>query len=101
MKPLSGARQVAFQRSLEMSIGRDDFLRLLRQVGPFEVGGQAIRGRDGDRHWVMRLVPLSDRRLGSVAVARLRVEIALEGSSDAEGEAFMERFRRAFLRGGG
>jgi hypothetical protein len=93
---------MTFHRSLEMSISREEFFRLLpAAVGRFEVDGDAVRWSDDDRGWTIRLVPLADRRLGSVVVPRHRVEIALEACSEAEGEAFMNRFHRSFLRGGG
>jgi hypothetical protein len=93
---------MTFHREMEMSLSRDEFLRLLpAAVGPFEVDGETIRGSNGDRSWTIRLVPLSGRRLGSVVVSRHRVEIDLKSHSEAEGEAFMDRFHRGFLRGGG
>jgi hypothetical protein len=39
--------------------------------------------------------------VGSVVVPRFRVEIVLEGYSETDADAFMNRFQRAFLRGGG
>ena len=90
-----------FRRGLEMSITREEFFRLLPAVvRSFEVDKDTIRWRDDGRLWTIRLVPLPDRRLGSVVVGGHRVEIALE-ASDVEGEEFMQRFHRAFLRGGG
>lgn len=100
---------MAFTRILEMSISREEFLRLLPAVLVGQpssltgsgaellveasiVVGQATR---------LRLVPLPDRRLGSVVMPRHRVEISIEGCSDADAEAFMARFHQAFLRGGG
>jgi len=50
---------------------------------------------------VIRLVPLADHRVGSVVVPRHRVEIVLEGYSKEDENAFMNRFHRAFMRGGG
>jgi hypothetical protein len=92
----------SFHRSLDMSVSREEFLRLLPAVvGSFEVDGDTVRWSDGERGWTIRLVPLPDRRLGSVVVPCHRVEIALEACSEAEGEVFMERFHRGFLRGGG
>jgi hypothetical protein len=91
-----------FHRTLEMSIGRDEFLRLLPGVvRAFEIDGGTVRWSDGDRRCRIRLVPLPSRRVGSVAVPRHLVEVSLQAWSDEEGEAFMSRFLRAFLRGGG
>lgn len=63
--------------------------------------GDTIRWSEGGLRGTIRLVPLEDRRLGSVVVPRHRVDIAFEEFSEAEGEAFLVRFHRAFLRGGG
>jgi hypothetical protein len=93
---------MSLHRSFEMSIDREDFLRLLPSaVGPFDLDGQVARSSDGARAWTILLVPMTDRRLGSVAIPRHRVEITLEGYSEAEAKAFIERFERGFLRGGG
>jgi sulfur-carrier protein len=91
-----------FSRSLEMGIAREEFFRLLpAAVGAFEVDGETVRWSAGDRRGTIRLVPLPGRRLGRALVPRHRVEIVLDGCADAEGQAFMDRFQRAFLRGGG
>mgnify|MGYP001766361466 CR=1 FL=1 len=84
-----------------MSLLREEFFRLLPAAVPVcEVDGGTVRWSEGGRPATLRLVPLEDRRLGSVVLPRHRVELAIEGS-DAEGEAFLDRFHRAFLRGGG
>jgi hypothetical protein len=91
-----------FHRSLEMTVSRDEFLRLLpAAVGSFVVDGDTIRPADGSRDWLIRLVPLADHRMGSVVIPRHCVEIVLGACSEAEGKSFLERFLRAFLRGGG
>jgi hypothetical protein len=93
---------MSFHRSLEMSVSREEFLRLLpAAVGPFAVDGDTIRGRDDHRRWLIRLVPLADCRVGSVVVPRHRVDIVIEDCPEEEAEAFMSRFCRGFLRGGG
>jgi len=87
---------------MEMSLTRKEFFRLLpAAVGSFEVDGESVRGFEGACGWAIRLVPLADRRLGGLALPRLRVEITLEGYTGEERDAFMERFRRGFLHGGG
>lgn len=91
-----------FRRSLEMGLRREEFLRLLPgAVAVFDVAGEEIRWSDGASKGSIRLVPLESRRLGSVVVPRHRVEITLEVASEADGAAFLSRFHRAFLRGGG
>lgn len=90
--------------SLEMSLSREEFLRLL----PSAVDLATIREEDGlfswgdgRRRWTIRLLPLADRSLGSVMLPCHRVEICLDGHSDLEAAAFMTRFHRGFQRGGG
>lgn len=93
---------MAFERALEMTISREEFLRLLpAAVQAFEVDGDTVRWIEGGRRGTIRLVPLEGRRLGSVVVPRHRVEISLEAASAGEGQAFLVRFHRALLRGGG
>lgn len=85
-----------------MSLLREEFFRLLpAAVSVYEVVGDRVSWSEAGRAGTILLVPLPGRRLGSVDVPLHRVEIALEASSEAEGEAFMARFHRAFLRGGG
>ena len=85
-----------------MALTREEFLRLLpAAVGPFTVDGEAIGPAGGDGGWAIRLGSLPHQRLGGVAVPRLGVDISVDAASATEAEAFMGRFRRAFLRGGG
>jgi len=59
-----------FQRTMEMSLSREEFLRFLpAAVGSFVVNGDEVRRSDGNRGWVIRLVPLADHRVGSVVVS--------------------------------
>lgn len=96
-------------RVLEMSISRPDFLRRLpAAVGLGAVGLEAVQeedghlgGQEGERRWSVRLEALADRQLARVTLPCHRVEIGLEGYGDAEAEAFMVRFLRAYQRGGG
>lgn len=91
-----------FHRILEMSLTRKEFFRLLPgAVGTYRADGDTVRWSEGGRGGTIRLVRLEDRRLGSVVIPRHSVEIALEACSEEEGETFLARFHRAFLRGGG
>ena len=88
----------------EMSITRDDFLRLLpAAVGhqPFSVEGERIEHRDAGRSWRIRLAPLPDLRVALVRLERHQVVLSLEGYSEEEAAAFMRRFELYFRRGGG
>jgi hypothetical protein len=93
---------VVFRRSLEMGLLREEFFRLLpAALGSWEAEGDTVRWSEDGRSGTLRLVPMAGRRLGSVVVPCHRVEIVLDGCSEEDGEAFMRRFHRAFLRGGG
>lgn len=93
---------MAQRRDLEMSLGREEFLRLLPGLGPArEVGEGVFQGGAGEGRWEIRLVPLPDFRAGRMVLPRYRVEIRLETRSPEAAEAFMARFHRAFQRGGG
>lgn len=90
--------------SLEMSLSREEFLRLLPGAVGLAVvdGGEDVfSGSDGPRHWRIRLIDLPDLRAGSLVLPRHRIDIHLEGYSEGEVEAFMARFQRGFQRGGG
>ena len=85
-----------------MTLLREEFFRLLPGVvRTYDVEGETVCWSEEGCDGTIRLVRLEGRRLGSVDLPRHGVEIALEGCSEAEGEAFMARFHRAFLRGGG
>ncbi|RPJ61025.1 MAG: hypothetical protein EHM24_26760 [Acidobacteria bacterium] len=95
---------MSFHRHFEMSISRVEFFRLLPSaVGPFELDGDSdtVRGAVGGGRWTIRLIALPHGRLGRIDVPRHRVEITVEECAEPEGESFVERFRRGFLRGGG
>ena len=90
------------QRTFEMAISREEFFRLLTAaLGTFESDGDIARGTSGGVPWAVSLAPLPDHRLGSVVVPRHRVDITIEAPAQAAGAAFLDRFHRAFLRGGG
>jgi len=92
-----------------MSLSREAFLRQL----PAAAGGAPYRCRveaDGavllehegaSGRWRIRLETLPDRRLGSLSLERIRVELALEGFAPQAALAWMERFRTHFQRAGG
>lgn len=93
---------MAFQRRFEMGLSREEFFRTLpAAVGSFEADDHAAHWSDGERAWTIQLLPLPDRRLGSVTVPRCQVDLSLHGYADDEAAAFITRFERAFMRGGG
>jgi hypothetical protein len=90
--------------SLEMTISREEFLRLL----PVALGQAFVpepegrfSGGAGARRWTLHLRPLAPRRLGSVVLPCHQVEFCFEGYSESEVTEFMARFHRGFHRGGG
>lgn len=90
------------RHSLEMSLSREEFFRLLpAAVGPVDATADTIQGSAGACRWRISLVRMADHRAGSVVVPRHRVDIEIEECSEADAGAFMDRIRRAFLRGGG
>lgn len=93
---------MAFRRTLEMGLGREELFRSLHVLLPsFDVDGDTVRWSEGEGHGTIRIVPMAGRALGSVVLPCYRVEIVLDGCPEEDGEAFMHRFHRAFLRGGG
>jgi hypothetical protein len=88
----------------EMTIAREAFLRALpAAVGyaPFAVDGSEIRPVDPAEGWRIVATPLSDLRLGMIALPRHRVAIHLTGYDDARRRAFVERFELHYRRAGG
>ncbi len=89
---------------LEMGLSREDLLRHLpAALGVRELREEAglYRGGEGRRRWTLRLTRLEDRRVGSLVLPCHRIHLHLEGFQEAEAEAFVARFHRAFQRGGG
>jgi hypothetical protein len=90
--------------SQEMTIGRGAFLANLPAAVPgiaFEVAGNEVRARDGERRWRIALMPLPDLCLGALRLPRHRVEIWLAGYDPSAQSRFLERFELAFRRAGG
>ncbi|MEX2479535.1 MAG: hypothetical protein WD928_01615 [Gammaproteobacteria bacterium] len=92
-------------RRAEMGISRTDFVRVFPNI----VG-------DGDCHWqdtavrvswpagktvAITLSPERVRRIASLSIPSLDVEFEFTGMSTTECESFMQRFDRAFHKGGG
>jgi hypothetical protein len=89
--------------SLDMSLEREEFFRLLSgAVGDFSMDEDGvIHGSDGPRTWSLRFERLANQSLGKLSMARHRIELALDGYTESEADAFLARFHRGFLRGGG
>jgi hypothetical protein len=90
--------------SQEMTISREDFLRLLPgavEDAHFRVDGDQIRPVDAERHWRIVLSLLDDLRLGAIRLPRHRVEIHLTGDDADEHHRFVARFELHYRRAGG
>lgn len=88
----------------EMGYTHADFLRLLpKAVGgaAIRIDGRTIRVGDGDRWLRIDLSEESVRRLGHFRLPVTHVRLTFAGYSDAERAAALERFWRAYQKGGG
>jgi len=88
----------------EMGYTHADFLRLLpKAVGAAEIGidGRVIRVADGERRLRIDLSEESVRHLGHFRLPVTHVRLTFSGYSEAEREAALERFWRAYQKGGG
>lgn len=91
-------------QSFDMTITRDDFLRLLPAAvdhAPFVVSGESIVHEEGGRAWRMNLVPLPELRIGAICLERHRLSLEFENHGEEEVAAFAKRFELYFRRGGG
>jgi hypothetical protein len=94
----------AFRRDYDMALTREDFLRLLPvAVGgaPFRVQGGQVDSLGGDPAWRIRLEPRAGRPFGPVRIPVLAVALTIEGATDAQAAAFVDRFLLGYQRAGG
>jgi hypothetical protein len=95
---------MAVHRSLDMSLTREEFLRLLPAAVGLEtvtLENDCLVHANASKGWRIGLTRLPDLRLGSVVLPLHRVELAFDGFSQQDIQAFMARFERHFQRGGG
>jgi len=88
----------------EMGYTHADFLRLLpKAVGDADIriDGRVIRIAAGERRLRIDLSEESVRRLGHFRLPVTHVRLTFSGYSEAEREAALERFWRAYQKGGG
>lgn len=100
MDPLNSAVTVRW----EMSISREEFLRTLPAAvagADFSVEGAIIGHSDASREWRIRLAPMPPLKIGVLNLPRHDVQISLEGYSEPEANAFLDRLELYFRRGGG
>jgi hypothetical protein len=99
----STARQTFYK---DMGLTAAEFERALRKavegvVTRSDEPGPSFRVDDGERVVFIHCLALPNRRLGSLSLPRLDVEIELRGFDDAATARFFNRFDLAFLRMGG
>ena len=63
--------------------------------------GQAFRVVYNERVAVIRCRPMANRRIGSLSLPRLNVDIELDRFDDAQTGQFLNKFNLTFLRMGG
>ena len=87
-----------------MAVTHTDFFRSI--VNAFDDGGYRREGNkvvaeDGARRFEISLGPEGKRQIALLAVPATPVTLTFNGYTDAEQAEAMERFDRAFQRGGG
>lgn len=91
--------------SKEMGYTRDDFMRLLpKAVGhaDMEVLDDEVLAREGDGKILRIEIGLeSERKIGFFRIPKLPVTLHFSGYSEADVASALERFARAFQKGGG
>ena len=88
----------------EMGYTHKEFMRLLpKAVGgaDMRVTGSEIEVREGDRSLRIALGDEGERRIASFRLPMIPVDLIFTGYSEAEIEAALDRFWRAYQKGGG
>jgi len=88
----------------EMALTHADFFRCLPNALRGEtctVTGATVRIEAADGVWTIELGPEGKRRIALLAVPATPVKLTFEGFSEAARADALERFDRAFQRGGG
>jgi hypothetical protein len=87
-----------------MALTRAEFLRLLPvAVGnePFRVAGNDVAAQGGAPAWRIRLEEKPGRPFGPVALPVLGVTLMVDAASEAQAQAFVDRFLLGYQRAGG
>jgi hypothetical protein len=88
----------------EMGITHREFFRTLPRAMDgfgYEVSGQVVRVRTGDKLALIRLGPETVRSIASMRLPATRIEFTFSGYTDAEADEFLHHFDLHFRRGGG
>lgn len=88
----------------DMTISEEDFLRLLPEalgISAVSAPKNQITVKRGLRQLTLRWSCLGERRLGSLALPVLRVELRFLGYAQHEADQALARFDLQYQRGGG
>jgi hypothetical protein len=88
----------------EMALTHADFFRSFPNAlngESYAVEGGTVRVSGPDGSWTIELGPEGKRRIALLAVPATKVRLVFEGYSEAARKSALERFERAFQRGGG
>ena len=88
----------------EMGITHAEFFRLIEvafDTDLYEAHSRGASMSDGGRTVDIELGQEGVRQIAMLSVPRTPVQLTLTGYSDAEADAFVARFDRAYQRGGG
>ncbi len=88
----------------EMGYTHKEFMRLLpKAVGgaDMRITGNEIEVREGDRSLRIEIGEEGERRIASFRLPMTPVSLAFTGYNEAEIEAALDRFWRAYQKGGG
>ena len=78
-----------------------DYLLRFPGLADFEVSGDEVIVRDGDKRYVISLTYEGDRRLGSLDLPMTRVEYTCSGCTEDEAKAFHDHMAKHLMRAGG
>lgn len=92
------------RKAYEMTISHSEFFRTLPAVMgalPYIVDGSEISAVQGTRRLKINLSPEGRRNFGPIPLPVTHVELAFDGYSPEQAQAFLARFNNYFRRGGG
>jgi hypothetical protein len=87
-----------------MGLTHVELFRLLPQALEWRehtINGSSIRVGDGDQTALIELGPQHERKIASLVLPVTHVDLSLNGFTDEQAQAFVQRFDRTYQRGGG
>jgi hypothetical protein len=77
------------------------YLKNATGVPAYDDGGDTLSNTCGAKKWTIALGPERFEGIALLKMSRLTMHLRLDGYSREEGDAFLERFLKHYLRGGG